>query len=144
MKNAKSKQLLKILIGAAWIDGIIQPEEREYLRRVATEQGIASDPELKPLLYELKSVKPEECYAWLEDYFGDRPTPEDYEHLLEALSALIYSDGSVDTQEAKLLARVQFLDPDSQAPKSVFDKLLKGIQKLYRQGIHLAQLHSEC
>ena len=29
------KQILKILIGAAWIDGVVQPEERNYLRRIA-------------------------------------------------------------------------------------------------------------
>ncbi|HEY9904790.1 MAG TPA: TerB family tellurite resistance protein, partial [Candidatus Sericytochromatia bacterium] len=47
------KQLVKILIGAAWIDGKIQPEEREYLQKVAKEAGIADAPEIQPLLYEL-------------------------------------------------------------------------------------------
>ena len=66
-RNAKIKQLLKILIGAAWIDGIIQPEEREYLHRRATENGVADDPEIKSLLSEIKPVQPAECYHWLED-----------------------------------------------------------------------------
>ena len=143
MNNTKTNQLLKILIGAAWIDGTIQPEERTYLRRVATEQGVASDPELKSLLYEIKPVKPEDCYAWLEDYLGDRPSPEDYERLLDALGALIYSDGNVDTQEAKLLTRIQFFDPANHTPQGVFDKLLRKIQKLYQQGLNRAHLNSE-
>ena len=50
------KQLVKILIGAAWLDGRIQPEEREYLRRVAQQSDVAEDPEIRPLLNELKSV----------------------------------------------------------------------------------------
>ncbi|MGK7874557.1 MAG: TerB family tellurite resistance protein [Xenococcaceae cyanobacterium] len=134
-KNTKIKQLLKILIGAAWIDGIIQPEEREYLHQRAIENGVADDPEIKSLLSEIKSVQAAECYNWLEDYLGDNHSEQDYQRLLEAISALIYSDGDVDTQEAKLLTRLQFLDPASESPKSVFDKLLKAIQKLYREGI---------
>ncbi|MGF1477908.1 MAG: TerB family tellurite resistance protein [Cyanophyceae cyanobacterium] len=131
-----TKQLLKILIGAAWIDGMVQPEERRYLRRMAAEQGVADDVEIRPLLFELKPVKPAECYGWLEDYLGDHPSQEDYERLLKAMSALIYSDGNIDTQEAKLLTRLQGLDPARETPKGVFYRLLKIIQKLYRQQIH--------
>lgn len=136
MKAKKTQLLLKILIGAAWLDGIVQPEERQYLRRMATEQGVASDPELKPLLFELKAVKTAECYEWLEDYLGDNPSQADYENLLSAISTLIYSDGDVDTQEAKLLTRLQCFEPASESSKGVFDKLLKAIQKLYRQQLH--------
>jgi uncharacterized tellurite resistance protein B-like protein len=130
----KTKLLLKILIGAAWIDGTIQTEERQYLRKMATEHQLAEEPEIKCLLSEIKPVKPEECYQWLEEYFGDRPSSADYEELIESLSAIIYSDGNVDTQEAKLLTRLQSFDP-SEAPKSAFDKILKEIQKLYQKAI---------
>ena len=103
---------------------------------MAAEQGVANDPELKPLLFELKPVKIAECYEWLEDYLGNNPSQADYENLLSAISTLIYSDGNVDTQEAKLLTRLQFFAPASGASKGVFDKLLKAIQKLYRQQLH--------
>jgi|SRR4028119_79612 hypothetical protein len=131
--NSSVKQLVKILIGAAWIDGKIQPEEREYLQRVAKEKGIANDPEIQPLLYELRAVLPDECYGWLKEYLGDRPNSEDYEHLIESLSALIYSDGEVATEEAKLLTRLQLLDPASASNKSAPNNALKAIQKLYRR-----------
>jgi uncharacterized membrane protein YebE (DUF533 family) len=62
-----TKQLLKILVGAAWIDGTIQPEEREYLHQMAKDKGFAEDPEIKSLLSEIKPIKPQECYRWLED-----------------------------------------------------------------------------
>ena len=55
--NQKTKQLIKILMGAAWIDGVIQTEEREYLRRIATTYQVENDPELKPFLSELKPVQ---------------------------------------------------------------------------------------
>lgn len=134
--KATVKQLVKILIGAAWIDGKIQQEEREYLQRVAKETGVADDPEIQPLLYELRAVLPDECYAWMKEYLGDRPSSEDYQRLIEALSALIYSDGEVATEEAKLLTRLQLLDPDSgTTPKSRQNNVLKAIQKLYRRWI---------
>lgn len=132
----KMKQLLKILIGAAWIDGIIQPEERNYLRRMAAEHQLAEDPQIKPLLSELKPVQPAECYRWLEEYLGENPTQADYQELLEKISGLIYSDGDVDVREAKLIEKLQLLDPAKEPRKSSFDKVLKKIQKLYKQAIH--------
>ena len=131
----KMKQILKILIGAAWIDGVIQPEERKYLQRIATDYQLADDPEIKPLLSELKVVKPEECYQWLQDYLGENPTQEDYQELLEKTSGLIYSDGDVDIREVKLIEKLQLLDPANEPKLSVFDKALKKIQKLYRQAV---------
>jgi uncharacterized tellurite resistance protein B-like protein len=127
----KNKQLLKILIGVAWIDGIIQPSERSYLRQVAVREKLDDDPEIKPLLSELKPVKTSECYQWLEEYLGDHPSPETYQDLLASISTLIYSDDDVDTQEAKLLTKVQSFDPTHDTPRSRLDKLVAGIQKLY-------------
>ena len=134
-KQDKTKLLLKILIGAAWIDGVIQQEERQYLNNMAQEKGFAENPEIKPLLSELRVVQPVECYAWLKTYLGESPTQEDYQNLFGAISALIYSDSNVDVEEAKLLNRLQLLDPAKEEPQSAFDKLLKSIQKLYRRSI---------
>lgn len=133
--NSNVKHLVKILIGAAWIDGKIQPEEREYLHRVAQENGIAEDPEIKPLLNELRAVQPGELYSWVESYLGDRPNSESYQQLIEAIGALIYSDGDVATEEAKLLMRLQNLDPASASQKSEHSPILKTIQKLYHRWI---------
>ncbi len=131
----KNKQLLKILIGAAWIDGIIQVEEREYLKQMAARNGLSEEGDLKDLLSELKPVQPHQCYQWLEDYLGDNPTNDDYQELLETLSALIYSDGDVQMQEAQLLTKLQLLDPAQDYPKSAFDKILTTIQKLYKKAV---------
>lgn len=130
--NSSVKQLVKILIGAAWIDGKIQPEEREYLQKVAKEAGLADDPEIQPLLYELKAVLPDECYSWMKEYLGDRPCEEDYQRLIDAISALFYSDGDVAIEEARLLTRLQLLDPSTTTQKSGDNSVLKAIQKLYR------------
>ncbi len=129
------KLLLKILIGAAWIDGKVQPEERQYLQKVAKEHDIAEDAEIKPLLYELVAVQPEECYNWVQEYLGANPSQENYQQLLEAISGLIYSDGIVETEEANLLNRLQLLDPASASHKSSPSAVLGAIQKLYRKWI---------
>ncbi|HHP7232061.1 MAG TPA: TerB family tellurite resistance protein [Xenococcaceae cyanobacterium] len=129
------KQLLKILIGAAWIDGIIQPEERKYLRRLVTEFNLADDPELQPLLSELKRVPTAECYQWVEQYLGANPTEADYQELLEKISGLIYSDGDVDVREVRLIEKVQSLDPTQQPAKTIVKNLLQQIQKLYREAV---------
>jgi uncharacterized tellurite resistance protein B-like protein len=132
-KNTKTKQLIKILIGAAWIDGVIQTEEREYLRRIAIAYQVENESELKPFLSELKPVQAKECYRWLTEYLGENHQEEDYQELLEALSGLIYSDGDVQVQEAKLLTKLQELDPIYEQSKPLLDKLLERIQKLYRK-----------
>jgi uncharacterized tellurite resistance protein B-like protein len=136
MKNTmKNKRLLKILIGTAWIDGVIQTQERDYLRQVATREDLSDDAEIAPLLSELKPVPAIECYQWIEEYLGDNTDESAYQELLESLSALIYSDGEVGVQEAKLLTKVQSLDPGTDPLVSPLDKLVAKIRKLYAQAI---------
>jgi uncharacterized tellurite resistance protein B-like protein len=126
------KTLIKILIGAAWLDGKIQPEERRYLYRIAQEEAVADDQEIRPLLYELRSVNREECYQWVQDYLGDRPTPEECQSLIEAISGLIYSDGTIADEEAKLLTRLQLMDVHGTS-NSPHTKLLSAIRNLYQR-----------
>ena len=129
------KNLLKILIGAAWIDGTIQPEERQYLRQVAEDNHLTNDPEIRPLLYELRAVSSQECYGWIRDYLGDHPKSEDYQRLLEAISGLIYSDGNVANEEAKLLSRIQLLDPATKSHDHIHSAVIRAIQKLYHKWV---------
>ena len=130
------KQIMKILIGAAWIDGVIQPEERAYLRRVAQDFQLADDPEIKPLLSELRPVQPVECYQWLNEYFGQYPSETDYYQLLEKISGLVYSNGFIDVREAKLIEAIQDCGPNNpDCRNSIFDKMLRKIQKFYLAAI---------
>ncbi|MBW4447500.1 MAG: TerB family tellurite resistance protein [Spirirestis rafaelensis WJT71-NPBG6] len=135
--NSNVKNLVKILIGAAWIDGKIQAEERQYLREIAQAKGLASDPDIKPWLYELVPVQPNECYDWVKDYLGDRPTNEDYENLIEAISGLIYSDNEVAIEEARLLTKLQQLSTANDSTQPGHNAILKQIQKLYRRWVEV-------
>ncbi len=133
--DIKTKLLIKILAGTAWIDGIIQSQEREYLKKMVTENHLEEDPEIKSLLSEIKPINASDCYQWLEEYLGKNPTTEDYQKLLEAISALVYSDGDVDIQEAKLLSRLQNLDPQSQGKNSTFKQIIRSIRQLYSKAV---------
>jgi len=137
VSDSNVKNLVKILIGAAWIDGRIQPEERQYLREIAQAKGVATDPEIKPWLYELVPVQPEECYSWVKEYLGDRPSLEDCERLIEAISGLIYSDGDVAIEEAQLLTTLQEFCKTSESNQPAYNPLLKQIQKLYRRWVEV-------
>ena len=128
-------KLVKILIGSAWLDGKIQPEERTYLNRVAQEKGVAQDPEISPLLQDLRQIETAECYQWVQEYLGNSPSTADYQNLLEAISGLIYSDSDVDTEEAKLLTQLQLLDPANHEPQPAHNAVMKEIQKLYRRWV---------
>ena len=127
--------LIKILIGAAWIDGVMQPEEREYLTKKVAEYHLEEDTEIKSLLSGLKPTTAETCYQWLETYLGSNPKTEDYQNLLEAISALIYSDGDIDLREANLLSRLQSLDPNHKKDNSITKPMLNMIRKIYRNAI---------
>ncbi len=127
-----TKTLIKILIGAAWIDGKVQEEERQYLHRIAQEKGVANDPEVQPLLYEFRTVQPEQCYEWIREYLGDRPSSEACQQLMESISALIYSDGTVANEEAKLLTRIQLLDSSSETAELPHNSVLKAIRRVYQ------------
>ena len=131
----KNKQVFKILFAAAWIDGVIQKEEREYLQTLAKEQNLSEDAEIKLILSETKPITPQEYHNWLEDYLGNNPSVDDHRNLLEAISAIIYKDGDIQTQEAQLLSELQSLEPTLETRNSAFDRILRTIQKLYRQAV---------
>lgn len=131
----KNKQLFKILCSAAWIDGEIQTEERQYLHKMAEQNNLGEDPEIRALLSEAVQSKPDDCYRLVEEYVGDQATEAEYQELVNAVSKLVYSDSVIDTEEAKLLNRIQSLETEVKNTKSPFQRALKSIQKLYKGAI---------
>jgi uncharacterized tellurite resistance protein B-like protein len=128
-----AKQLLKILIGAAWLDGKVQPEEQKRLRRIAEQKGVLTDSELHPWLHGLRAVSADECYQWIDEYLGQNPEPEAIQELLEEISGLIYSDGDVDSAEAQVLNVLQRKESAATVDLTLHDTVTHAIQKLYRR-----------
>ncbi|MDJ0900954.1 MAG: TerB family tellurite resistance protein [Xenococcus sp. MO_188.B8] len=132
-KNRKNQKLFQILVGAAWIDGVIQPQERTYLQRIAQEWQLNEEPEIKIFLSELKAVQPTECYLWLEEYLENYPGIEDYYELLEKVGGLIYCDEYVDIRETRLLEKLQSFDPRNKTNMSGPPWFLRKIRKFYQK-----------
>ena len=134
-KSTKSdRNLLEILVAVAWIDGEIQPEEREFIEKIAVEQ-IGSAAEVEDLLNNYQDSSQEQCYQLLEQYLGNSREPDDYNNLLSAVSSLIYSDNDIATEEANLLTIMQNIDPQNDRERSTLDKVIGKIQKLYKAGL---------
>jgi uncharacterized tellurite resistance protein B-like protein len=131
----KDKQLFKILCSAAWIDGEIQAEERQYLHQIANQKNLTQDPEIRTLLCEAVPVKPEDCYRLVESYLEDHTDEGEYQELVDAVSHMVYSDSQIETAEAKLLNRIQSLDPGQPQAHPLLHRLTKSIQKLYKGAI---------
>lgn len=130
MTATDSKQLFKVLLSAAWIDGEVQPDERKHLQKKADELGLAGDPEVVALLESDRAIPAADCYAWLEAYLGSHPSTVDYQNLLEAVGATVYSDSDICTAEAELLGFLQTADPASQPSHN---KLLQAIRSVSRK-----------
>jgi uncharacterized tellurite resistance protein B-like protein len=135
-----SHKLLKILIGVAWIDGQVQDTERSLILKIAQEQGLVADPIISDLLNNMadRPVQLTDCQHWIHDYLGDRPSPANYQQLLEALSSIIYSDNDVATAEAQLLMDYQQLDPQLAPPPqspnlSVGQTILAKLRTVYQK-----------
>jgi tellurite resistance protein len=105
-----NKQLLKLLVGIAWLDGELEPGEQEFLQRLANAKGLADDPEVQALLSVDRPVQPEECYGWLQAYLKSSSEDKDFQELYEAINSLMYSDGELDSQEKELLAELAATD----------------------------------
>jgi carotenoid cleavage dioxygenase len=99
------KQLLKVLWGIAWLDGILEPGEQLYLKQVANEKGLADDGEIKTLLAG-KPVKSDEAYTFLAEYLGTNPSDEDYDELCRSLETLIALDSVIEDVETEFLASI--------------------------------------
>jgi uncharacterized tellurite resistance protein B-like protein len=132
-----NKAIFKILVGVAWIDGQVQPEERQHLQELAQRQGLAQDEELLPYLSGEKAIAAEDCYRWISDYLGTKPNADRVKddranQLLEAVSGLIYSDGDVETAEAALLQSLLPLPETRPSDGSPSEAVLKRIRSLYR------------
>jgi hypothetical protein len=138
--QSQARLLIKILIGVAWLDGEIQPEERQYLSQVVQTHRLAGVASLEDrqdaaivesLLTGTTKVSVTECEQWIQDYLGNRSIHDD-DGLIEAISGLIYSDGDVAISEAKLLVNIQSTPSPSQPNQ---EPLIAKIQRLYRKAV---------
>ncbi len=123
-------KLFRLLIAAAWIDGVFQAEEWEYLYKLASKRSLLDNPEIKSLLSSKEPIAPEQCYQWLSEYLGESPTMETYQSLFAEIAGVVYADGYIANEEAQLLNQLQALDPSKINSHSALNLIFGSIRKL--------------
>lgn len=91
---------LKILIGSAWADGVLEPEETEALAKVLKRYGETYDRELKKLLE--KPVPLQKTERWMAEYLH-QSTEAERQQLLGAIGRMLFADREVTEEEHMLL-----------------------------------------
>lgn len=98
--GVQHKLILKILIGSAWADRHLEPEEIRYLETVLERYQLQQDPELRSLL--TTPVSLEQTELWIVSYLQDTTETERLK-LLAAIGNLLISDHVVSSVEHDLL-----------------------------------------
>ena len=91
---------LKILIGSAWADGVLEPEEQEVLAAALQRHGEAYDRELKHLLEQ--AVPLQQTERWISQYLANA-TETERQALLGAIGRVLFADREVTDEEHMLL-----------------------------------------
>lgn len=92
--------LLKIVIGAAWVDRHLEPAEVEYLQQLLERYQLHLDSKLQPLLEQ--PVPLEQTEVWIVEYLKDSTTTE-RQRLLSAIASMLIADETVSDIEHDLI-----------------------------------------
>ena len=102
--TTKALQAFKVILGAAWADGALQPEELPPIHTIVDELGLATHPDVRVLL---ETPVPALTYRrYLQEYLASHPTRTERKRLLELLSRVIYADNEVSIEEGYILGEL--------------------------------------
>lgn len=125
--------MLKIIIGAAWVDGHLEQAEIEYLQTLLKRYQLTHDPELMALLE--KSVPLQQTEIWIVEYLADT-TETERQRLLAAIGKLLIIDDSVLPVEHDLLDDYYALMAEIPAQPEQTPTLVATVGKFVRQTIN--------
>lgn len=94
------RQMIAIIIGAAWADGRLQPPELSYLQKLLAQYHLQDDAELQALLAAPVPLKMTE--ELIATYLPDS-TATERQKLLVDIGTLLIADDVVSPQEHQLL-----------------------------------------
>lgn len=124
-----SNAVAKVLIAAAWVDGVVQPEEERFLRDFITRMpGIDENTwdDLAPLLE--RPIYEAERIRMLRDMRNLILDQKDRRFAIQAINQLFISDGEIAPEEEEAVKQmVSIINGDETA---VYQEMLKMIQKL--------------
>lgn len=118
--TARHHLALKVVLGAAWADGHLEPRELAYLKTLRDRYGETHDAELDRLLE--RSVPAGLTESWMEQYLRDA-TDTERQQLLGHIGTLLFADREVDDREHALLddyhAMMAAIPPHTEPPEAV-------------------------
>lgn len=124
-----SNAVAKVLIAAAWVDGVVQPEEERFLRDFITRMpGIDESTwsELAPLIE--RPIYEAERIRLLRDMRNLIVDQKDRRFAIQAINQLFISDGEIAPAEEEAVKQmVSIVNGDE---KAVYQEMLKMIQRL--------------
>jgi hypothetical protein len=131
MDSAQHQHLmLKILIGSAWVDQHLEPEEVAYLNKVLLRAHLEHNAELQGLLS--TPVEPTQTEQWLVSYLRDSPDAERLK-LLAAIGNLLIADDEVSDVEHDLLDEFHTLMASIPSPPEPLPDLGEVAPKILQQ-----------
>ncbi|GHB95218.1 TerB family tellurite resistance protein [Cerasicoccus arenae] len=124
-----SLAVAKVLIAAAWVDGVVQPEEERFLtdfipRMPGIEEQTWDDlsPMLEQPIYEAERIR------LLRDMRNLIIDQKDRRFAIQAINQLFISDGEIAPEEEEAVRQmVSIINGDENA---VYQEMLKMIQRL--------------
>ncbi len=133
----RRRLLVQIVLGAAWVDGRLDPAEVAYLERLLQRERLEHDPDLKVLLRDPVSVPQTE--AWMAQYLV-HASEEERQALLGAIGNLMMADDQITVQEHHLLddfytlmERIPTPLELPLSPQEVARHLVKGVGSLFKK-----------
>ncbi len=137
----RSLAMLRVILGAAWADGSLQPEELPALKQVVIDLGLADHPDIRQLVN--TPVSPEDYRRDFQAYLDQYPSAEERQYLLDTVTKVIYADDEVSVEEAYVLDELRTIltrvsdsesESDSQAQlrfgefQALFSRLLSNVK----------------
>ena len=128
--------LLKIVIGAAWVDHRLEPSEVEYFQQLLQRYHLHLNSELQPLLQQ--PVPIEQTERWIVQYLRDS-ADIDRQRLLSAIASVLIADENVSDIEHDLIDEYYELmarippPPESNPIAPVLGRFVKRIVRSVRQ-----------
>ncbi|MGE9295934.1 MAG: TerB family tellurite resistance protein [Puniceicoccales bacterium] len=124
-----SLAVAKVLIAAAWVDGVVQPAEENFLRDfISRMPGIDENTwtDLQPMIE--RPVYEAERIRYLRDMRNQISDQKDRRFAIQAINQLFIADGEIAPEEEDAVRQmVSIINGDESA---VYTEMLKMIQRL--------------
>lgn len=131
-EQQEHRLILQILMGAAWADRQIEPQEIRYLQKLLERYHLSQDAELQALLE--TPVSPEQTERWIVAYLRNADE-EERMILLSKIGKLLISDDRVSDSEHDLLDRYYELMERTPVYEDAIPQFVKTLGTFVRDSI---------